>query len=82
MVRISQPTYEIGDLVIVKFFPAFWDYSLEHPAYVRQELALVVGRTCGKSRSGGRDSYSPYRVMMCVGGALEWVAADDMMLAY
>lgn len=80
--KISKPTYEIGDLVIVKLFPAFWDYSLEHPAYTKHELALVVGRTYRQDKRFLENSYSPYRVLMCDSRTVEWVSADDMMLAY
>jgi len=79
--KIPKPTYEIGDLVIVKLFPAFWDYSLEHPAYTKQELALVVGCTRRQDKRL-ENSYSPYRVLMCDSKTVEWVSADDMMLAY
>jgi hypothetical protein len=81
MATISKPTYEVGDLVVVKMFPMFWDYSLEHPAYTKRELALVVGRTCNFNRFT-ENAYSPYRVLMCHSKTFEWVSADDMMLAY
>lgn len=86
MVRISQPTFKVGDLV--KIYDTRYDAAAKYVEY-----GLVVGCTIPSYAEDGtrthyrnNANYSPYHIMMLgtrIGcNRLEWVSPEYMEPAY